>query len=70
MGMPEAEGKKAELVDRIDRLRDLVVADAPAEALAGAFEEVGRSLDGLTRPGRAEGESGRQAAGGEAPPAL
>lgn len=64
------EGKKAELLSRIDRLRVLVVADRPAGALAAAFEEVGRSLDGLTRPGRGEGEPATPAGEGESPPGL
>lgn len=64
------EGKKAELLSRIERLRELVIEDAPASTLSRAFDEVGRSLDGLTRPGRAEGDSATSAEFGEAPPAL
>ena len=51
----EQEGKKAELLGRIDRLRELVTSDAPTSALVAAAGEVSRSLDGYTRPGRADG---------------
>jgi hypothetical protein len=64
------EGKKAELLSRIERLRELVVEDAPAMTLSRALDEVGRSLDGLTRPGRAEGNPATSPGTGESPPAL
>ena len=64
------EGKKAEVLARIDRLRELVDQDAPKMLLEEAHNEVGRSLDGLTRPGRAEGDPATRAAHGESPPAL
>ena len=38
--------------------------------LEAAHEEVGRSLDGLTRPGRAQGDPATEAADGESPPVL
>ncbi|WP_435005144.1 hypothetical protein P12x_003038 [Tundrisphaera lichenicola] len=66
----EQEGKKAELLSRIDRLRELLSEDAPASALTEAFDEVGRSLDGYTRPGRADGDMQTPAGEGEAPPGL
>jgi hypothetical protein len=64
-----SEGKKAELLSRVERLRDLIREDAPEGHLREALAEVGRSLDGLTRPGRAQGEP-TDAARGEAPPSL
>jgi hypothetical protein len=66
----EQEGKKAELLSRIDRLRELLSQDAPALLLDEALAEVGRSLDGYTRPGRADGERVTPAGEGEPPPGL
>ena len=66
----EQEGKKAELLSRIDRLRELVAQDAPQLLLEGALAEVGRSLDGYTRTGRADGETATPAGEGEPPPGL
>ena len=65
MSMPEQEGKKAELVKRIDHFRGLVAADAETREIHNAFEEVARSLDGYTRTGRAQGLEGENAAFGE-----
>ena len=59
------EGKKVEVLARIDHLRELVVQDAPEMLLEAAHGEVGRSLDGLMRPGRGEGELASLAAEGE-----
>ena len=55
---------------RIDRLRELVDQDAPEILLEEAHNEVGRSLVGLSRPGRAQGEPATEAAPGESPPGL
>lgn len=66
----EQEGKKAELLSRIDRLRELLSQDAPTLLLEEALAEVGRSFDGYTRPGRANGEMVTPAGEGEAPPGL
>ena len=66
----EQEGKKAEVLGRVDRLRELLAEDVPASALKAAFDELGRSLDGYCRPGRADGEMATPAGDGEPPPAL
>jgi hypothetical protein len=66
----EQEGKKAELFSRIDRLRELLSQDAPQLLLEEALAEVGRSLDGYTRPGRADGRMATPAGEGEASPGL
>ncbi len=66
----EQEGKKAELLSRIDRLRELLSQDAPSLLLEQALAEVGRSLDGYTRPGRADGEMVTPAGKGEPPPGI
>ena len=70
MQFETVDGKKQEVIHRIDRLKDLVEQDAPGILLEAALEEVGRSLDGLMREGRAEGETSPRAEFGEAPPAL
>jgi hypothetical protein len=64
------EGKKTEVLARVERLRELIEEDAEAVVLDRAYHEIGRSLNGLTRIGRAEGESDMEAAQGESPPAI
>ena len=64
------EGKKTEVLARIERLRELVEEDDDPMVLDRAYKEIGRSLDGLARLGRGEGESSPEAAEGESPPAL
>jgi hypothetical protein len=64
------EGKKTEVLARIERLRELVEEDEEDVVLERACQEIGRSLGGLARPGQGEGESSTEAAQGEAPPSL
>jgi hypothetical protein len=66
----EQEGKKAGLLPRIDRLRELLSQDAPSLLLEEALAEAGRSLDGYIRPGRTDGEMATPAGEGEPPPGL
>jgi hypothetical protein len=51
------------------RLRELVEEDEEDAVVERAYREIGRSLNGLSGPGRAEGETGTGAASGESPPA-
>jgi hypothetical protein len=53
------EGKKTEVLSRIERLRELIEEG-----------EIGRSLDGLMRHGRDEGGSNIVAAEGQSQPDL
>ena len=64
------EGKKTTVLARVERLRELIEEDAEGPILALAYDEIGRELAGLTRPGRAGGETSSVAAFGESPPAL
>ncbi len=64
------EGKKTEVLARLERLRELIEEDAESVVLERAFAEVRRSLDGLTRVGQADGNPPDVAVGGESPPGL
>jgi hypothetical protein len=64
------EGKKTEVLSRIERLRELIEEDESGEMLDRTSREIGRSLDGLMRHGRDEGGSSIVAAEGQSSPDL
>jgi hypothetical protein len=64
------EGKKTTVLSRMERLHELIEEDAPALLIEAAFNEVGRELDGLIRPGRGQGDESQVATVGESPPSL
>jgi hypothetical protein len=64
------EGKRTTVLARVERLRELLEENAEAAVLELAYHEVGRELDGLIRPGRAEGDEPPVSAEGETPPSF
>ena len=64
------EGKKTEVLSRIERLRELIEEGESGEVLDRAYREIGRSLDGLMKHGRDEDGSRIVAAEGQWQPDL